>query len=190
MSPITRFFANRPALLGEGRKGHNNSHHFGFPGNRCGVLRLWSMIAVLMVSGGCSTPADPLSGVHALVLVSRPVFKVADTTTIQVVITNNGTKSVNIDVGCGSFFEITNGSAIVAPGYVSCPSVYVPPRTLGAGETYSETYLWHGETNYQTGAITNLVAGFYSVNAAFPVNEHYVVRSEAVPLQILSGIFN
>ena len=88
------------------------------------------------------------------------------------------------------FFEVTNGSAIVAPGYVSCPSEHVPPRTLAAGETYSETYVWHGETNYQNGAIANLVAGFYSVNAAFPVNEHYVVRSEAVPLQILSGIFN
>ena len=190
MRLTTQFPGFRSVMSRQNRVGAGNHRGGSAIERHVGARRLWPMLAMLLVGAGCTTPADPLGGVRALVVVSRPIFKIADTTTIQVTISNNGTDPVSVDVGCGSFFEVFDGTGQVAPGYVSCPTVFVPPHTLAAGATYTESYVWRGQRDYSTGATVYLPAGLYSVRAAIPVNEKYVIRSETVPLQILSGLFN
>jgi hypothetical protein len=121
--------------------------------------------ALLCALAGCSiTGDDPAALVTASVAPLE--FRINGTTTVTVVVENQGDKTIHIPGGyCGVVpYRILDQSGVaVGPNeYVTCPAIAYAKVGVAPGASTRFTFEWDGTTN-GPGATTHLSPGSYQV---------------------------
>ena len=140
-----------------------------------------ALIVSVLACGGRDTTA-PDSWEYS-VHVDPSSFRVGDTVTVTVVVTNQGIYSRSIDTGlCPPRFTVrTPSDEIVAPGYRICSGLY-SPKTLEAGGRHTFSYLWNGDALGAAPAVIGVLSpGTYYV---YPVSHGEKASGLGVPAAI------
>ena len=106
---------------------------------------------------------DPAEFVETVLIASDSIVSSSDPIEIEVVATNVGTSSVQVDAhGCPQLFMVMDAQGVVVgPEPVACLAVLLPPRTLLPGESLGFSYSWSGGAAFADGV--QLPEGQYQV---------------------------
>lgn len=128
------------------------------------TIRACAAIVIGASAAACGdSPTASLSDLHVTASISRPEFKLGDTTTVTTTITNTSKYPLQIaESSCVKYFEIVSGETIVGPGQYICSAGALSPLVLEGGETRQFAEVWGGDNRSSK---QKLGAGTYTLRA-------------------------
>lgn len=122
--------------------------------------------AAFMLLACHGPPTSPRGDLEVGTTVAPSVFRVGQTVTVTVVVTNRADQSRTIETNvCEPFQVMTAGGTVVGPAVRICTAMSVA-KTLMPGEQYVFTRAWSGDARGAgpTAPTTFLAPGTYVVN--------------------------